>query len=253
MDMGRVVPAGREGGRVAVEDDAAANKHEPVDVLLDSSELVGAKEDRHTEVPVELLEESGKCLLSVHVDAGGRLVEDEQIRAGNQGFRQESTLLLSAGEPAQDRPGPAREADPLDRLVDEHPITATEGSQKPPRHASALDDFANGRWRIDAELSPLCQVPDSRSPGSVDRRLAEEKRLASPRLLEPDGDAKERRLTTTVRAGDSDELAGLDLERDVVQDLGPTGVGEADVTQLDRYRHPSAARREARFDRISEK
>jgi hypothetical protein len=234
MDMGGVVPAGREGGRVAIEDDAAADEHEPVDVLLDGSELVGAKEDRHAEVPVELLEESGKCLLSVHVDAGGRLVEDEQIRAGSQGFRQESTLLLSAGEPTQDRRGLAREANPLDRFFDEHPVPATESSQKPSRHASAFDDFANGRRCIDAELSPLRQVSDSRSACSVRRRLAEEERLAFRRVLEPDGDAEERRLAAAVRAGEGDELAGLDLELDIVQDLGSTRVGEADVTQLER-------------------
>ena len=108
-----------------------ADEHEPVDVLLDSSELVRAEEDRHAEVPVELLEERGERLLGVHVDAGGRLVQDEQVRARGKRLGKERTLLLSSREPAQDRPGLVREADPLDCLVDEQAIFASERPSTP--------------------------------------------------------------------------------------------------------------------------
>ena len=53
--MGGVVPAGRQRVRIAVEDDAAADEHEPVD---DCSTAPNSceEEDRHAEFPVELLE-----------------------------------------------------------------------------------------------------------------------------------------------------------------------------------------------------
>jgi hypothetical protein len=233
MDMRGIVPTGRERRRVAVEGDAAADEHEPVDVLLDGSELVRAKEDRHAEVPVELLEEGGERLLGVHVDAGGRLVQDEQVRARGKRLGKERTLLLSSREPAQDRPGLVREADPLDCLVDEQAIFASEWAEHTARHATALDDFTNRDGCIDAELSALRKVSDPSSSRELDRRLAEQQRVASRRVLEPDGNAEERRLATAIRAGDGDELSGLYLEVDVVQDLGPTRVGEAHVTELD--------------------
>jgi hypothetical protein len=140
-------------------------------------------------------------------------------------------LLLPARELAHDRTGLVREADALDRIVDERSIAATE---EPARHAPALDDFADRRGCVDAELGTLREVSDPPPPRRLDRRLAEDERLASCRLLEADGDAQKRRLAAAVRACDGDELAGFDLEVDVVQDLGTTRVGEADVTQLDR-------------------
>jgi hypothetical protein len=138
--------------------------------------------------------------------------------------------LLPTREPAQDRPGLAREADALDRLVDDRAITATEQAA---RDTATFDYLTHRGGRVDAELSPLGEVSDLPSARELVRRLAEEQRPTSRRLLEPDGNAQERCLAAAVRTGDSDELARFDLEIDVVQDLGPTRVGEADVTQFD--------------------
>ena len=179
---------------------------------------------------MELLEERGERLLRVYVDTGGRLVEDEQVRMRCKGLGQERTLLLSAREPAQDRPALVRETHPLDRLVDERAIAAPE---EPSRHQAALDDLANRDGCVDAELGSLREVANPSSSFELVCRFSEEERLASSRLLEPDGDAQKRRLAAAVRPCDGDELAGLDLEVDVVQYLGPTRVREADVTQLD--------------------
>jgi hypothetical protein len=231
MDMRRVVPACRERSRVAVENDAAPHEDEPVDVLLDGSELVRAEEDRHTEVVMELLEECGQRLLSVDVDARRRLVEDEQVRSCDKGFRQERALLLPARETAQDRPGLARKADALDGLGDDRAFTATDQAA---RDTATLDDLTDRGGRVDAELSPLGEVSDLPSASELACWLAEEQCLAPRRVLEPDGNAQEGRLAAAVRAGDGHELASFDLEIDVVEDLGPTRVGEAHVTEIDR-------------------
>jgi len=46
MDMRRVVPAGRQARRLAVEDDSAANEDESLDEGLDGAELVRDEDDR---------------------------------------------------------------------------------------------------------------------------------------------------------------------------------------------------------------
>ena len=53
--------------------------------------------------------------------------------------------------------------------------------------------------------------------------------------------------------GDRDELARLDGEVTCSSDRLAAVVGERDVAQLDRYRHPSAFRSAARFARMTEK
>ena len=80
MDVGRVVPdAGEVPGR-AVEDDAAADEHEPLDEALDRAELVRDVEDRDAELAMQAVEQGGERLLRLGVDARRRLVEDEQRR-----------------------------------------------------------------------------------------------------------------------------------------------------------------------------
>ena len=90
-------------------------------------------------------------------------------------------------------------------------------------------------------------------PENLDRRLAEEERLARRRPLETEHEAHQRRLAAAVRAGDRDELACFDSEVHVREHGAATVVGERDVAQLDCYRHPSAFRSAARFARMTEK
>src|ERR671938_468914 len=49
-------------------------------------------------------------------ELAGRPVEDEQLRVGGEGLRDEGALLLPAGEALQGAVGDVGEADPPDRL-----------------------------------------------------------------------------------------------------------------------------------------
>ena len=71
--------AGEVLGR-AVEDDAAADEHEPLDEALDRTEFVRDVEDGDRELAMQAVEQVGERVLRLDVDAGGRLVEDEQRR-----------------------------------------------------------------------------------------------------------------------------------------------------------------------------
>src|SRR5712691_11762234 len=99
MGVRRVVPAGRQGGGRAVEDDRAADEDEAVDERLDRAELVRDIEDRRPRLAVELRQQLREPLLCVDVDARRRLVEDEQLGLGGERLGDERALLLAAREP----------------------------------------------------------------------------------------------------------------------------------------------------------
>src|SRR5512132_2507397 len=82
MDVRGVVPDARQIGRRAVEDDRAANEQQALDVALNRPELVRDVDDRRAELLVQSREELRELLLRLHVDPGGRLVEDQQRRFG---------------------------------------------------------------------------------------------------------------------------------------------------------------------------
>src|SRR5690242_21405799 len=84
MLVRRVVPDARKVVRRAVEDNRAADEDEPLDEPLDGSELVGDVQDGDAELAVQLREKRRQRLLGLRVDAGGRLVEDEEAGLGRE-------------------------------------------------------------------------------------------------------------------------------------------------------------------------
>jgi hypothetical protein len=161
---------------------------------------------------------------------------------------------LPAGKLFEDGAGLVREPDASNRLVDTLAIAAPELTDQPaPWHPSGLHDLSDADRSIDSELGSLREIADSRAPAESGCRLAEEQCLTAQRLLQPDGDAQQRCLPAAVRPGDRDELTRFDDEIDLVENLGPAGVAEADIAELDSYRHPSAVRRCARFDLMTVK
>ena len=82
-------------------------------------------EDGHAELVPEVLEQRGDCILRFDVDAGGRLVQDEQLRLRSECLGDEGTLLLAAGERRQPPVRLGREADSVDRLA--HRLTVGAG------------------------------------------------------------------------------------------------------------------------------
>ena len=150
--------------------------------------------------------------------------------------------------------GAVGQPDPLDRLGDDGAVAAAQRAEQPAgREPAGGDDLAHGRRRVDPELRALGEVAERRAAGEPRRRLAEEEGLARRRPLEAEREAHQRRLAAAVRSGDRDELARLDGEVHVLEHGTASVVGERDVAQLDRYRHPSAFRSAARFSRMTEK
>ena len=84
-------------------------------------------------------------------------------------------------------------------------------------------------------------------------RLSEQAHVARRRARETEGEPHERRLAAAVRPGHRDELALLDREVDVREHRLTGAVREADLRELDRYRHPSPSFSASRFARMTVK
>ena len=115
---GRAADLGLEGVRCPGGDDlAVVDDPEVVGELVGLLEVLGGEEDGHPLVAGEmgdLVPERGPAL---DVEAGGRLVEEEDPRAVQQREGEVEPALHPAGVAADLPVGRVREADPLDQLV----------------------------------------------------------------------------------------------------------------------------------------
>ena len=117
-DRGRVALAVADvGGRAGGDDPAAGDHGDAVGELLGLLHVVGGEEDRLAEVAQA--RDHAPCLAAGRrVEAGGRLVEEEQLGVADQRDRDVEAALLAAGELAGALVRLLAEADVLDRLVD---------------------------------------------------------------------------------------------------------------------------------------
>src|SRR6266508_642597 len=218
MDMGRVVPGGRKLGGVAVEDDAAADEHQPLDEALDGSELVRDEKDRHGEIAMKSFEQRRERFLRVGVDTGSRFVEHEQIGLGREGLRDEGALLLATGEPCDDGVRVSGKADAGDRLVDRRAVAGSKSAENAEaRNSTDGGNLSNGDRRVDHQLGPLWKIGDARATTNAIGVLAVEEHFAGRWSFQTEPEAQQGRLATTVWPGDRDELSLLDLELDIPQ------------------------------------
>ena len=203
---------------------------------------------------MEPVEERGECFLCFCVDAGGRLVQDEQLGLGRQGLGDEGPLLLAARESHERAVRDVGQPNSLDRLVDHLAISRPGPAEEPDTWEPPCGDhLANRRGSAHPELGALGQVPDRFAPGEPVRRLTEEERLARARPLDPENESQQCRLAAAVGSGDRDELSAVDGQVDGGEHGWPLAVRERQRPGLDGYRHPSACRRVARFSRMTEK
>ena len=187
--------------------------------MLDRAELVRDVEDGDAELAVEAREQRGERLLGVGVDAGGRLVEDQQPRLGRDRLGDEGPLLLAARTASRSARRPVRSS-PTRAIA---AATASRSSarerpeQAPPGDAAGGDDLADRGRRLDTQLRPLGQVGDEPATRSDRDGPPEEADGAGLRPARARRSAAERRLAAAVRPGNRDELALGDLQVDVLE------------------------------------
>ena len=148
-------------------------------------------------------------------EAGQRLVEQEELRPRRQRPRQLHEPELDIGQPARDRLGVAREADPLQGRPRQLQRLAVTGG----RHVGADDhvvEHAHAREGADHLERPSDAEPADCARLESHEIVAREAHGAAVRRGEPVHHVEERGLASAVRPDDPEDHAFLDVEAHVV-------------------------------------
>jgi hypothetical protein len=178
---------------------------------------------------------AGEPVDALDVEVVGRLVEQQQLGVAEQRLGERDAPPLAAGQRADRRVEAAREAAHLDAAEQALQDGAKARVGGPLVVGAALYELlADGLGVIEvvalAEQREL-QAADARDGARVG-------------LLGARDQPQQRRLAVAVAADDPDAVAGVDAERDVLQD-GTRGVALADVLEVDQiargrgHRHPA--------------
>src|SRR5205823_2700159 len=159
------------------------------------------------------------------IEAGSRLVEEDEIRVADEGDAEIEAALLSTRQRLHARVSLLREADQRDHLVDvpgaavvagEHPVRLGDGQRGP--ELRLLQDDADP---LPKRRSRVARV----EPEHLDLAV-----IAHPIALE---DLDRRRLPGTVRAEQAEDLAFGDLEADPAKGV-MAFVGLPELSDRDR-------------------
>src|SRR5215204_4713391 len=216
-----------------VEVQVPVRQDEAADVeLIHEAEVMGRDDDRGAE-PVQLDEQPQQPARQRRVDVAGRLVGEEQLRAGDEGAGDRGALLLAAGEHRRQDMHVLAEADPAQQLDDLAPVARLVLAL----HAQRQGDVLVGRQVVEeAEIlehhAHPAAHPGERVAGDADDVPAEERDQPSGRAHRHEDQPQERRLAGPGRAGQELERVRLDREGEVAQDLRPHPVTDADIVEL---------------------
>jgi hypothetical protein len=205
-------------GRVVGQHAPTADHDHPLRQGLDLLQVVAGQHDGAA-VRVERLDARPQRPSGLDVQAGGRFVEEDDARPADERQRHREPPLLPAGQPT---------GLPVHQLAEAEPVEQFGAGERIREvGADEVDDLADpqrrrqpGLLRGDAERQP--------APGVAGVAAAQ---LDPPRggPAQPGEQVDQRRLAGTVRTEQADQLAGADVDADVV-DGQDVAVSAADCT-----------------------
>ena len=177
----------------------------------------------------------GERLLVGQVDAGGRLVEDEQVRLAGQRAGDEHPLLLAAGQRGDAVAGPVGEPDDLEGVVDRRAgrrgrAGRSSRRRRQPARGHHLADAWPARRR--SAVARCGTKPIRCQSRKSAQRRAEEPDGARGQRAQADQRAHQGGLAGAVGAQQRDDLALAHGQVDAAQDR-PAADGDGDVAGLD--------------------
>jgi hypothetical protein len=177
---------------------------------------VGTRDDRLA-APGLGVEDRHEVLLGGVIDAGHRLVEEDEIGLRGEGPGQEDAAPLAAREGPDLAAGVGRHPDELEG-VGHGGMVASAGTTEWPqaRVAAHHHDVAGGHREAPVDGLGLGDV--GHRPGVLAGPAAEDGDRAAPRLEEAGDELQEGALATAVGAYDRGQRAGRELEVDVFED-----------------------------------
>ena len=233
------------GGRAFLDDLPRIHDGDAVRQIAQQREIMAHIEDGDARLVDDPTQHRRDVRLRRDVEAGGRLVQDQNVRLAAQRDRQRDALLLAAAELeriALERLLRVWNLDELEQLDLAPGEGRTSQSEVPAQRLRKLT--SDGQGRVERERRALRDVGDpiSPQPPAVGRREAEQIGLAEQgcardrfvRLAEADRRLGGRRFAAAEFAGEPDDGAGLQRERDVPDREYPVAhVGIADAQTFD--------------------
>ena len=151
------------------------------------------------------------------IQAARRLVEQQQLRLGDQRARELDPLERPERQPRRRPSGDVGDPDVVEDLAR---AAADGAAAKRPRAGVRADEHVVEHRHRAEQLDVLERARDPATNDAVRRRaqqaLAVEAQRAGVRLVEPGDHVEERGLAGAVRPDQADDLPRLDVERDIV-------------------------------------
>src|SRR4051812_11010209 len=210
---------------------ALADHPDPVGHLLGLFDVMGGEDDGHAG-RAERAHEAPHVLPELDVDAGRRLVEEQDLRLVGQRLGDHHPALHAAGQRHDLAVLLVPERQVLQHLLDERRVGAL--AEQPAAEADGRPDRLEGVGR---EL--LRHEADLRPRGPVVRHdvVPVGQNGAARRVDDAADDADQRRLPGAVRAEQREDLARIDSEIDALQRLEARGVGLGQIRDRDDRLH----------------
>ncbi len=214
---------------------SGAQDEQPVAGLLDVGDHVRGEERRRTIGPDRVDEDVQEFAAGQRVEAGQRLVEEEDRCSHPQRQGQSDLRLLPAGQLI----GTCvqRDIEVVESVAGDRGIEP--GPQRPGhRHVFVDGELAIERRRLRHVADPL-----DGAAAILPRVDAVDGQVALGRALEADPRLEKRRLARPIRADQGRDAAVGDLEIDVAERPVPAAIALADVVRLqDGHRHSLGGR-----------
>src|SRR5579862_3327757 len=195
-------------GRLLRDDAPFANDRDALAELFGLFEIMCRQEDRQA-VAVERAQPLPQFETQFHVDPGGRLVQNQQMRFVNQGPRERKPTLLAARNLRILKMRVRRKTKSLEQHVRSFRDRAAAQSV-----VSCRENEHVAQREIAIEIVLLGREPDQGACASPIALVvvAEDANRPGALARQPDDCVDRRRLSRAVRAEKTEELAGGDLE-----------------------------------------
>ena len=206
------------GGGVVGQQAAGVHHHHPVEAL-GLVHVGGGDQHRHAGAAgADTVDQLPELAAGERIDAGRRLVEDQQVGVVQQGAAQAELLLHAAGQLAGGAVGKGGEAGGLQQVGDAAPaLRGVEAEEA----AEELEVFGDAEFGVEVAAEPLRHVGDprlERGPAmAVGNVGAEHADAALLDLLGGGDQAEQGRFADAVRTDDRDADAGGNVEGGVLQ------------------------------------
>jgi hypothetical protein len=193
--------------------DGAHIQHQHLIEIVGDGRQIVVDDDHAAPLPGQPAQERDDRALGGSIDAGKRLVEDQEVGLLDQCTCQEDALLLAAGQLPDLPVGKRRHIDLAETVHRELPLAWTDQLQSAEAGIEPhQDDIDDGRREVPVDAGALRHIGDAGAHRV--ERLAEKSDIAGDRRHHTHRSLEQRRFSRAVRPDDGAHLPGCELHID---------------------------------------